>query len=143
MAATYVEKEGGGFLLSENAKQQLEASNEALAKQEAEANAKLAEADAKIERLNGSAREQAASGAIREALFQCGVNRKLMPIALPFLIKTLTVEVDDSCIATVNGQSVESAVAAWLASEQGQKFAPKRSTPGPFASAIKQMRRAP
>ena len=58
-------------------------------------------------------------------------------------MKTLKIEVDDTYAATVNGQSVESAVATWLASEQGQKFAaPKQSTPGPFASAIKQMRRA-
>ena len=81
----YVEKEGGGFVLSDAARRQIAACNEDLAKVEAEAKAKLAEADAKVTRLNGSARELAATGAIREALFQCGVNRKLVVSRCPTL----------------------------------------------------------
>ena len=99
----YVEKEGGGFVLSDAARRQIAACNEDLAKQEAEATAKLAERDAKIKRLNGSARDLAASGAIREALLDCGVKAKAASMALPYLAKTLKIEVDDSCTATVNG----------------------------------------
>lgn len=141
-ADCYVEKEGGGFVLSDAARRQIAACNEDLAKLEAEANAKLAEADAKITRLNGRTRELAASGAIREALLDRGVKAKAASMALPYLTKALKIEVDDSFAATVNGQSVESAVATWLESEAGCAFAPKRSTPGPLASAIREMRRA-
>jgi hypothetical protein len=140
----YVEKEGGGFVLSENAKQQIAACNEDLTEREAEAKAKLAERDAKIMRLEGTVRELATSSAIRAALFRCGVSAKLTGMALPYLQKTLTIEIDDSGAPTVCGpygrQSVESAVAAWLASPEGERFAPKQPTGGGFASAIRRMR---
>ena len=91
-------------------------------------------------------RELAASGAIRAALIRCGVNPRLMSLATTYLQKTLNIEIDDSGAATVTGvfghqQGVESAVACWLASEDGSAFAPKQpNVPGPFASAIKRMR---
>ena len=141
----FVQKDGGGFVLSDNAKRQIAACNEDLAKQQAEANTELAKRDGKIVSLNGTMRALATSCAIRAALHRCGVSPKLTSLALPYLRKTLNIEVDDSGEATVSGaygkQSVESAVASWLASEDGSAFAPKQPTvPGPFASAIKRMR---
>ena len=95
-ADCYVEKEGGGFVLSDAARRQIAACNEDLAKREAEANAKLAEADAKITRLNGSARELAATGAIREALLQSWRQPEAHGYRAALPIKTFKVEVDDS-----------------------------------------------
>ena len=139
------EKDGDGFKLSDAARRQIAAANEDIARVEAEADAKLAERDAKIVRLDGTMRELAASSAIRAALFRCGVNAKLMGMAIPYLVKKFSLEVSEGGTATVSGaygrQSVESAVAQWLASEDGNAFAPKQSTvPGPFASAIRRMR---
>ena len=139
------EKHGDGFKLSDTARRQIAAANEDLSQREAEAKAKLAEKDAEIGRLNGTMRELAASGAIRAALIRCGVSAKLMGLAIPYLVKKFSLEVSEDGTATVSGaygrQSVESAVACWLASVDGSAFAPKQPTvPGPFASAIKRMR---
>ena len=124
---------------------QIAAANENIAHAEAEASAELARRDAEIVRLNGTMRELAASSAIRAALIRCGVSAKLMGLAIPYLVKKFSLEVSEDGTATVSGaygrQSVESAVACWLATEDGNAFAPKQpNVPGPFASAIRRMR---
>lgn len=137
----YVAKKGGGFVLSENAKQQIAAYNDKLAAAEAEGVAKIAEKDEKIVSLEKATRDMAATGAIRSALVACGVKPKLVSTALPFLLKKLAVEIAEDGTATVNGASVESAVSAWLASPEAEPFAPKQpSAPGPLAQAVKAMR---
>ena len=65
-------------------------------------------------------------------------------MALPYLTKMLKIEVDDNGETAVSGtygrQSVETALACWLASPDGESLAPKRPTVGPVLSTIRRLR---
>ena len=120
-------------------RRQIAAANEDIARAEAEAEAKLVERDAKIVRLDSTMRALATSSAVRAALFRCGVNAKLMGMAIPYLVKKFSLEVSEGGTATVSGaygrQSVESAVGPVARIRRRQRLC-SQAIDGPWSVCI-------
>ena len=137
-ADCYAQQEDGRFKLTDAARDQIAAANADLERAEREAEQALSEARAEEDRLTTVLHDLTARNAIRTALMSCGVQVKLLDMALPYLAGKLDVQVTDDGECTADGMSIEGAVAQWLASEEATPFRPKPATvEGPFTSAIR------
>jgi hypothetical protein len=139
-ADCYEQQEDGRFKLTDAARAHIAAVNVDLERVEREAEQALSKERAELARLDAVWRDLTARSAIRTALVACGVQVGL-DMALPYLAGKLDVQVSDDGDCTSDGVSVQSAVASWLASEEGVAFRPKPAThePGPFTSAVRRL----
>ena len=88
-ADCYRAAEGGGFELMPEAKEQIDAANADIQRVWAEGQAKLAEQDRKIERLRQTLDEGVKRSAIKAALVESKVKRKLLDVGTDYLVKHL------------------------------------------------------
>lgn len=148
-ADCYEPAEGGGYRLTDRARQAIEEGNKSIRDLWQTFQEGLAERDATLVRQDQTIRRLFVERELDNALIEAGTPEKYRAGARAVLLEELTLEVEGLdagelvavAVTPFGRQSIAQAVNSWLATPAGEPFGPARPTvPGPYSTRLAAMK---